>query len=333
MFLSRNFQHQVIQRPTFEEDDNKIDFIRLMASSDQRVRELANAVFDEPYSTLISSNSSSGGEPASATYGSLAQPTTFDNKERLLMTATTTTMTMTSVIHPLLPQSGADRVSEIDNRIHPQLLGISDQLTMPLSIIHNANAAASAAAVASIPAQQHHQQRGDRPTKKTSATKKKRPRIAMIPAGHGGPVDRPNHNDVLSGRGGAVNRHPGNVRYRNLVDAIKAEYLSPTTRKLEKGYIATSIVNTVRQFDPPGRFLKEEPVGSGIWYEIGDKVAIRKTGQALRENSSENRIIWMDAIADVDAGAELTVGGPQLDALDDDWIPKKEGLQPRNKSG
>jgi len=324
MFLSRNFQHQVIQRPTFEEDDNKIDFIRLMASSDQRVRELANAVFDEPYSTLISSNSSSGGEPASATYGSLAQPTTFDNKERLLMTATTTTMTMTSVIHPLLPQSGAYRVSEIDNRKHPQLLGISDQLTMPLPIIHNANAAASAAAVASIPAQQHHQQRGDRPTKKTSATKKKRPRIAMIPAGHGGPVDRPNHNDVLSGRGGAVNRHPGNVRYRNLVDAIKAEYLSPTTRKLEKGYIATSIVNTVRQFDPPGRFLKEEPVGSGIWYEIGDKVAIRKTGQALRENSSEYRNIWMDAIAAVD-GAELTVGAPQLDALDDDIDDTEEG--------
>ena len=147
MFLSRNFQHQVIQRPTFEEDDNKIDFIRLMANSDQRVRELANAVFDEPYSTLISS-SSSGGEPASATYGSLAQPTTFDNKERSMMTATTTTLTMTSVIHPLLPQSGAYRVSEIDNRKHPQLLGISDQLTMPLPIIHNANASASASAAA-----------------------------------------------------------------------------------------------------------------------------------------------------------------------------------------
>ena len=43
----------------------------------------------------------------------------------------------------------------------------------------------------------------------------------MITSGHGGPVDRPNLNDVLSGRGGAANRHPGNVRYRSLVDAIK----------------------------------------------------------------------------------------------------------------
>ena len=53
----------------------------------------------------------------------------------------------------------------------------------------------------------------------------------------------------------------------------------------------------VRWFDPPGRFLKEVPVGSGIGYEIGDKVAIRKTGQALRENSSEYRNILFDAIA------------------------------------
>ena len=59
-------------------------------------------------------------------------------------------------------------------------------------------------------------------------------------------------------------------------------------------------MNTVRRFDPPGRFLKEVPVGSGIGYEIGDKVAIRKTGQALRENSSEYRNIWMDAIVNVD---------------------------------
>lgn len=309
MFLSSNFQHQVIQRPRFEEDDNKIDFIRLMASSNQRVRELANAVFDEPYSTLIRGGGS-GEQPASVIYSSLAAGTsgteTHVDEENTM--STTTTMAMTSVIHPLRQQDDAYRAQEI------QLLSISDQLAMPLPIVHNSNApsAASAAAAGSMSAQQHDRQHGGRPIKK-----KKRPRMAIIPAGHGGPVDRPNHNDVLSGRGGAVNRHPGNVRYRSLVDAIKAEYLSPTTRKLEKGYIATSIVNTVRRFDPPGRFMKEEPVGSGIWYEIGDKVAIRKTGQALRENSSEYRNIWMDAIAAVDS-AELTVGAPQLDALDDD---------------
>ena len=62
-----------------------------------------------------------------------------------------------------------------------------------------------------------------------------------------------------------------------------------------------------------------------IGYEIGEKVAIRKTGEALRENSSEYRNIWMDVIAAVD-GAELTVGGLQLDALDDDIDAEEEGF-------
>jgi hypothetical protein len=57
---------------------------------------------------------------------------------------------------------------------------------------------------------------------------------------------------------------------------MKTAYLSPTTRKLEKAHIATSVVNSIRRLDPPGRFLKEDPKCSGIWYEIGDKAAIRK---------------------------------------------------------
>ena len=36
----------------------------------------------------------------------------------------------------------------------------------------------------------------------------------------------------------------------------------------------------------PGRFLKEDPE-TGMWYEIGDKAAFRKTGQALREGSAK----------------------------------------------
>ena len=95
-------------------------------------------------------------------------------------------------------------------------------------------------------------------------------------------------NDVLSGRGGAVNKNPGNQRYRALVNALKAEYLSPQTRKLEKTHIAAKIVWDVRKSDPPGHFLKLDP-STGYWLEIGDKAAFRKTGQALRENAPELR--------------------------------------------
>lgn len=57
---------------------------------------------------------------------------------------------------------------------------------------------------------------------------------------------------------------------------MKTEYNSPTTRKLEKTRIAARIVHAIRRYDPPGRFLKEDTTTSGIWYEVGDAVAIRK---------------------------------------------------------
>ncbi|EJK64748.1 hypothetical protein THAOC_14486, partial [Thalassiosira oceanica] len=55
----------------------------------------------------------------------------------------------------------------------------------------------------------------------------------QIPPGHGGPVKTPHANDVLSGRGGRINSHSGNVRFRELVDSLKREYLDPRTKKIE----------------------------------------------------------------------------------------------------
>ena len=40
--------------------------------------------------------------------------------------------------------------------------------------------------------------------------------------------------------------------------------------------------------DPPGRFLKEDR-GTGLWFDIGDAKAIKKTGQALREDAPDIR--------------------------------------------
>ena len=71
---------------------------------------------------------------------------------------------------------------------------------------------------------------------------------------------------------------------------MKAEYLSETTRKNQKTQIAAKIVWTIRNSESPGpgRFLKQDPE-TNLWYEIGDKAAFRKTGQALREKSAEFR--------------------------------------------
>mmetsp|Transcript_11247 Transcript_11247/g.16289 ORF Transcript_11247/g.16289 Transcript_11247/m.16289 type:complete len:658 (-) Transcript_11247:290-2263(-) len=49
--------------------------------------------------------------------------------------------------------------------------------------------------------------------------------------------------------------------------------------------ISRSIVETVRTLDPPGRFLEKDP-STGLWYDIGDKKAVEKTSQALRDGAA-----------------------------------------------
>ena len=81
------------------------------------------------------------------------------------------------------------------------------------------------------------------------------PRVNIHP-GHGGSISTLNDNDVLSGRGGRINNHPGNVTFRLIVEDYKHEYLDPRTRKLEKAHVAARLVAQIRSTNPPGRFLK-----------------------------------------------------------------------------
>ncbi|GAX18899.1 hypothetical protein FisN_8Hh117 [Fistulifera solaris] len=107
--------------------------------------------------------------------------------------------------------------------------------------------------------------------------------LAVIPPRYMGPVTRLNKNDVISGRGGRINAHVGNVQFREIVAQRRDDYRAHSTKKLEKAHIAAEIVYLIRSMDPPGRFLKEDPDGS--WYDIGDEKAIKKVGQALREDA------------------------------------------------
>ncbi|OEU11731.1 hypothetical protein FRACYDRAFT_192096, partial [Fragilariopsis cylindrus CCMP1102] len=119
------------------------------------------------------------------------------------------------------------------------------------------------------------------------STAQPRPVLNVPPRGIG-PIADPNENDVLCGRGGRINSHAGNVQFRDTIHSKKKEYLAPSTKKLEKAHIAAGIVNDIRTMDPPGRFLKEDK-GTELWFDIGDAKAIKKTGQALREDAPDIR--------------------------------------------
>jgi len=109
-----------------------------------------------------------------------------------------------------------------------------------------------------------------------------------IPPGHGGLIELPDINDVLSGRGGRINNHQGNIYYRKLVTTYKHSYLDKNTKKLDKVKIADHIVVMIRNNNPSGRFLKEDPQ-SKLWKEIGDEKARKKAGQAMREGATKTR--------------------------------------------
>lgn len=106
---------------------------------------------------------------------------------------------------------------------------------------------------------------------------------------------QPHENDVLCGRGGYINSHPGNERFRELVEKRKRVYLAARFKQ-EKRLVANSIVSDIRDIE--GRFLAKNN-NTGEWYDIGDEKARDKTSQALRENAPTIR-------------AEITEGANQL---------------------
>jgi hypothetical protein len=107
-------------------------------------------------------------------------------------------------------------------------------------------------------------------------------------------IRTPHPHDVLSGRGGGINAHPGNKRFRNWIGARKEAY-NLASNKQDKANVSMEVLNLVRKQNPPGRFLAKEEnanfgpgviVGvTGYWLEVDENKAIAKTSQALREGA------------------------------------------------
>jgi hypothetical protein len=125
----------------------------------------------------------------------------------------------------------------------------------------------------------------NRPAKKSrgSSSLKFNNENTKIPASNV-PLSSVEDQDVLSGRGGATNIHPGNRYFRELINENRLTYLN--AKKNDKPDISRAIVNKVRQRN--GRFLKKCDETSQ-WFEIGDNLAREKTSQALRQRAPQIR--------------------------------------------
>lgn len=96
-------------------------------------------------------------------------------------------------------------------------------------------------------------------------------------------VDEYTDSDILFGRGGRSNHHPGNKIYRDIVTEKQLYYRS--CDKNEKTKVAQAIVDMIHE-NHRGRFLELDKAACR-WYIVPNIVARRKVGQALRENNTE----------------------------------------------
>jgi hypothetical protein len=144
---------------------------------------------------------------------------------------------------------------------------------------------------------------------------------ALIPADTEGQAFFGDH-DVLSGRGGGTNVHPGNRTFRELINSHRRAYLK--ARKNDKPSISRNIVRQIRATG--GKFLKKDdkttlwfevsnlfvllfvskrsvemrrsfsqsPFSLHLPYQVGDDAAREKTSQALRQRAPEMRKLLFD---------------------------------------
>jgi hypothetical protein len=107
----------------------------------------------------------------------------------------------------------------------------------------------------------------------------------------------PTDEDILLGRGGKSNHHPGNKRYREEIKNFQSSYMLLESKD-DKTDLSRYVVDYVHKYK--GRFLAfDKNVRPNRWYEVPDIVTRRKVSQALREDDDpikrkEKRARYLD---------------------------------------
>jgi len=125
---------------------------------------------------------------------------------------------------------------------------------------------------------------------------KKRTRATATPMDHVEPVPVPaqplvecpegvHPHDVLAGRGAFVNGHPGNQRLRELAAERKDAF--DAASYTEKKNLAIGVVESIRQLQPPGRFLAKD--SEGVWTELNYEKCVHKACQVMRDYKRADR--------------------------------------------
>lgn len=132
---------------------------------------------------------------------------------------------------------------------------------------------------------------------------------------------KPHPHDIKGGRGNGSNMHHGNRYYQERVMENRQAY-KESRGNFAKNVIAESILDSIQNRNPPGRFLESHVNDDGkeIWSIITDRNAlIKKIKQALRDdkhvkrkkNSSSSASLLSDSIsASAILGSSISTSPP-----------------------
>merc|ERR1712157_173336 len=108
--------------------------------------------------------------------------------------------------------------------------------------------------------------------------------------------------------GGKVNKHPGNIVYRKVVEYNKSYYQS--VHKKHRILVSQSIVKAILNYG--GRFMGQK---GKEWTPICFKRAVQKTSQALRERSNSSEVTVQENIGDYDGKQhQFVVGATEMNS-------------------
>jgi hypothetical protein len=92
-------------------------------------------------------------------------------------------------------------------------------------------------------------------------------------------ISDPNPQDVLSGRGSGARKHPGNVRYNQLLHEYHRDYVnSPKGTKRDIVFRILAAVN-----EGGGRFLDKQSESDSYWIEMNKEKVYAKVSQGIRD--------------------------------------------------
>ena len=90
----------------------------------------------------------------------------------------------------------------------------------------------------------------------------------------------PEHNDVVFGKGYAIQKRPGNKHYHWLIETVKPTY--DRVPKNQRRVQAEVVVDQIHKLEPPGRFLVQKNA-DGTYEELDTGTNVKKAWQALRD--------------------------------------------------